>query len=222
MKKTLMCATAALALVSVSAVANADEEGWYTRADVGYTVGGLLDHDPVTQVVGSIAENSNVDDLLGGWLGAGYDFGNNFRLESTFGYRAGDLNEITASNGTQVPTLIPTSPGDGDLQVWDAMVNLLFDVPYEGGLTPYVGAGVGLARVKADVASLAVTSGGNTSSINGFSDSDTSFAYQALAGVGLAITKNLTLDLGYKYFNVDDLDFDGRDAFGASLSLIHI
>ena len=100
MKKTLMCATAAVALVSISAVANAEEEGWYTRADIGWTPFAVLDHDPaVANVVGSIADNSNVTDLLGGWLGAGYDFGNNFRLESTFGYRGGDLGDITDSNG---------------------------------------------------------------------------------------------------------------------------
>ena len=209
MKKTLMCATAAVALVSISAVANAEEEGWYTRADIGWTPFAVLDHDPaVANVVGSIADNSNVTDLLGGWLGAGYDFGNNFRLESTFGYRGGDLGDITDSNGIPATGLASINPGEGDLQIWDAMVNLLFDVPSAGRVTPYIGAGVGLANVKADVASLAVTDGVSTFATNGFSDSDTSFAYQALVGLGLAVTENLTFDLGYKWFNVDDLDFD--------------
>ena len=88
MKRTLMCATAAAALVSVGTVANADEEGWYTRADVGYTFAGNLDHDPEPGIPGTLAGDSNIPEGLGAWLGAGYDFGNAFRLELTGGYRA--------------------------------------------------------------------------------------------------------------------------------------
>jgi len=56
MKRILMCATAAAALVSVGAVANADDEGWYTRADVGYSFAGNLDHQTllITLVAGLV------------------------------------------------------------------------------------------------------------------------------------------------------------------------
>ena len=142
MKKTLMCATAAAALVSVGTVANAqdhNDEGWYTRADVGYTFAGNLDHDPEPGVIGSLAGDSNVSDLLGGWLGAGYDFGNNFRFEVTGGYRAGDLNSSLEFNG--IPTVsdgstVILNDDDGDVQVWDAMANLLYDFGTDSRVEP--------------------------------------------------------------------------------------
>ena len=173
MKKTLMCATAAAALVSVGAIANAqdDEPGWYTRADIGYTFAGNLDHDPEPGIPGSLAGDSTTDNLLGGWLGAGYDFGNDFRFEITGGYRAGDLNASSDFNGAPLGVSGDSSVeefSDANIQVWDAMANLLYDFENEGFATPYIGAGVGIAGVKADVGNLvAVSPAGAQFGING-------------------------------------------------------
>ena len=40
------------------------------------------------------------------------------------------------------------------------------------------------------------------SAVNGIDDSETAFAYQALAGFGFGLTEQLTFDLGYRYFVV--------------------
>ncbi|MEL6323939.1 MAG: outer membrane protein [Pseudomonadota bacterium] len=215
MKKTLFCATAATALVSFGPAAMA-QEGWYTRLDIGYSIAGNADYDVATPSVGSLAGNANVGDNFGVWGGAGYDFDNSFRLETTFGYRAGDTDVDPDTNGLPVLGGIQASPlnEDGNAQVWDAMANLLYDVPTQGRVTPYLGVGVGLANVKLSARNLQI----NGAAVNGFSDSDTSFAYQALAGLGFAVTDNLTLDLGYRWFNVDDLDFVGTDANGGAVA----
>ena len=42
---------------------------------------------------------------------------------------------------------------------------------------------------------------------NGFSDTAAGVAYQALLGVGFALTDRLTLDVGYKYFTAEELEF---------------
>ncbi len=47
-----------------------------------------------------------------------------------------------------------------------------------------------------------------------FTDSETAFAYQGLAGIGYSLSERLKLDLGYKYFAVEDLDFNGVGPLG--------
>ncbi|MEL7130406.1 MAG: outer membrane beta-barrel protein, partial [Pseudomonadota bacterium] len=152
MKRTLLCATAAAAIVSVTGAANADE-GWYVRADFGFSPTGNLDHDPAVDVVGTLQGDASVEENFGGWVGAGYDFGQNVRLETTFGYRAGDLDPDNGFNGLPLATASPLE--NGDVQVWDAMVNLIYDLNNESRITPYAGAGVGLAQVNAGVSNLA-------------------------------------------------------------------
>ncbi|MEO1407057.1 MAG: outer membrane beta-barrel protein, partial [Pseudomonadota bacterium] len=146
MKKQFLTASAAIALAANGGLAFADDEGWYVRADLGSVLSGILDTDPATSTAGSIAERSDVRTGFGAWIGGGYEFGDGLRLESTFGYRASDTDvssEFLGSPQTAVGPLGPLSE-DGSAQVWDAMVNLLYDVPIESPLTPYVGGGVGL------------------------------------------------------------------------------
>src|SRR3990167_187770 len=98
MKKTLMCATAAAAFASAGLTAHA--EGWYSRADLQYTFDGRLDHDAKVSGNGVIAGDSDVSDMLGADVGAGYAFDNGLRLEGVFGYRNGSLEVPTSIGGT--------------------------------------------------------------------------------------------------------------------------
>lgn len=71
------------------------------------------------------------------------------------------------------------------------MLNGYFDIPTYTPIRPYVGAGVGLARVKSRLAYLAddyVTKRRKTK-----------VAYQLMAGIGYNVTKNWTLDVGYRW-----------------------
>jgi len=71
------------------------------------------------------------------------------------------------------------------------MLNGYFDIPTYTPIRPYVGAGVGLARVKNRLY---------------FLDDDyltkkreTNIAYQLMAGIGYNVTPNWTLDVGYRW-----------------------
>jgi OmpA-OmpF porin, OOP family len=225
MKRTLMCATAAAAIVSAGQVANA-EDGWYVRGDVSYSFDGRMDYDAEKDSVGSMGGDGDIGEgLLGLGFGVGYNFGNGFRIESNLTGRSGELDPDPAINGI-IPAVnnggVETRflPGrDGSLQIYDLMFNGLYDFDTAGRWKPYLGGGVGLAQVRAkahtaeygvvdtNVTPAAFRGGG---SANGFSDEETAFAWQGLAGVGYEISDRLTLDLGYKYFNVQGLDFDGR------------
>lgn len=71
------------------------------------------------------------------------------------------------------------------------MLNGYFDLPTGTDVHPYVGAGIGLARVKnrlADLGADAVTK-----------HRETNVAYQLMAGVGYNMTRNWTLDIGYRW-----------------------
>ncbi|MGH1420432.1 MAG: outer membrane protein, partial [Hyphomonas sp.] len=175
MKKTLMCATAAAAFASVGLVAHA-EDGWYARADIQASFDGTMDQDAnFAHTAGGLTGDAAVDEQLGLNLGLGYGFDNGFRLEGVTGYRGGDL-EPDLGVSSEIAGTFPAA--SGNIQVIDLMVNGLYDFNREGTFQPYVGLGVGGARVNAKGNNRVTTNGTDLSSANGYADSDTGLAYQ--------------------------------------------
>src|SRR3546814_7967181 len=74
------------------------------------------------------------------------------------------------------------------------MANVLVDLDFGFPVIPYIGAGAGAAYVD-----------------TGFGES-TNFAYQGIAGLGYAITPNMTAFVDYRYFVVDGLQMTDEDA----------
>ena len=178
--KSRITKTVALAalMAGTAGVANATE-GWYGRADIGWSFDGTQDLD------GAAAEGTLEHD----WtehLGLGYAFQNGFRLEGELGHR---FNQVEFSG---FPTV------DADVHAWSAMANLFYDFNRGGALEPYIGIGAGAARLNTGL-----VDGGTT--IDG---EDTVIAYQALAGVAIGLTEQLDLDIGYRYFVADGAEFD--------------
>jgi outer membrane protein OmpA-like peptidoglycan-associated protein len=228
MKKTLLCASA-LAVLSMASVAVA-ETGWYGKLDLGYTFDGKSDIDitaanQAAQVGGLDASPGHSSEVTGGF-GLGYKFGNGWRVEGEIFRHATNYanGEFTAADtlGITNPVLAtrlnPANAGQanslvrlerGSATAWTAMLNGLYDFNNLGPAQPYVGAGLGLARVSGDVSSLFVRQGGTA--FNGYDDSDLSYGGQLLAGVGFKVQPQLTLDLGYRYFIAPDLEFQGRN-----------
>ncbi|MFN7164915.1 MAG: outer membrane protein, partial [Hyphomonas sp.] len=205
MKKTLMCATAAAAFASAGLTAHA--EGWYSRADLQYTFDGRADHDAVANANGKLAGDSDASELLGGDLGLGYGFSNGLRLEGVVGYRGGDLDVSPDISGALPGTTV--NP-DGTISVMDLMINGLYDFNAGGTIRPYIGVGVGGTRVRAKATNRVVGASPNLSAANGFTDTAAGLAWQGLAGIGFQLSDRLTLDLGYKYFTAEELEFDGK------------
>ena len=154
-----MCATAAAAMASAMTVANA-QDGWYGRADLGYTFDGTLDSDAERNSPLSLGGDQSVEDGFGAQLGLGYGFDNGFRLESTVGYRSTTLDVSGVINGAGVVP-VPTAPGlayqpggSGEASVYDVMFNGIYDFNAGGAIQPYLGAGIGLAKVGARATNL--------------------------------------------------------------------
>lgn len=191
MNKGIVAAVAAAALFASAAAARADDMNWnspggfYLRLDSGWSfsrdAGGDFDTD-----VG----NSYV---VGG--GAGYRFNDYLRADVTIGYRGGyDIDASQSVSGS-------TFAVNGDVSSLTGMVNAYVDVAKFGMFRPYVGGGIGVSRNK--VSNLSASYLGVTGSVN--DHSETSFAWQASAGVGVEVAPNVTVDVGYRYVDLGSM-----------------
>ncbi len=107
------------------------------------------------------------------------------RVELEYTRRSNRLDEIEFREGT--------IPAAGDLTADSLLINTFGVYRSEGLLTPYFGAGIGVARITA--ADLTVYG-------QPLADDDVLvLAYQLGAGFEVELTQSLTLDLGYRLFS---------------------
>lgn len=81
------------------------------------------------------------------------------------------------------------------------MLNTYYDIDTGTKLTPYVGAGMGLARLKSKI---------DLEDAH-YSKSKTSFAWQIGAGFSYAVTNDVSLDAGYRYTDSGDISGQSED-----------
>lgn len=167
--------------VAVPAVA-AETNGWYVGAQVG--LNRLEDADASGAAFAPVtAEFDNGYGLLGQ---VGYGFGA-FRLEGELGWRTNGVDSVGGAGGS------------GDLDAATLMANVYYDIQTGSPLTPYLGVGLGAARLSADK----ITAGG----VPLVDDSDTVFAYQGILGASYELDRNLLLKADYRYLRTEDPDF---------------
>jgi OOP family OmpA-OmpF porin len=112
-----------------------------------------------------------------------------WRFEGEFNYRRNGLSEIVSTSDPKA---------SGSTQAFTFLGNAIYDFdvsPWWRGVTPHIGAGIGLAHLSAK------------QKIAGFTlldSSDTQFAYQAIAGLRFPLTPNWALDLDYRYLAATD------------------
>ena len=206
MKRIWLCASAVLALAAAPGIVSAD--GWYGSAGTGYSIGGSVDIDSPINPTGPgqspyvIGKGAKGDGGWGGNIAIGYAFENGFRVETALG--KGNAGFKDNGNTSTV----------GNIGVWTAMVNGLYDFNRDGTVNPFLGAGVGMARVKMLAGSFDGANSASpllalsrTSSV-AVDDADTGFAWQLVAGLGLKLSERLSADVTYTYVNVADLTFD--------------
>ena len=155
----------------------------------------------------NIGSGASGDGGWGGALALGYAFANGFRTEAELGKTSADFKNN--GNGSTL----------GSSSTWSAMLNGLYDFNREGKINPFVGAGVGMARVKALASSYDQAGAANpltalaSQSAVHISDTDSAFAWQLIAGLGLKLSDQLSADLSYKWLNVPDLSFAGTGRY---------
>lgn len=106
------------------------------------------------------------------------------------------------------------APGAGRLEANTAMVDFQLDVLLAGGFTPYLGLGIGVARVKAD--NVRKTIAGTFCCTGVVSRAETDVAGQAIAGSALRVSPQLELILEFRYPTAAATEFAyGVGCFGS-------
>jgi OmpA-OmpF porin, OOP family len=200
----------ALASTAMAGPAFAKDKAWY----VGVEGGGMIVEDSTYDLGGSanaFQVNSKTGFDVDGIIG--YDLGP-VRIEGEVGYKRAENEGIQANtpiaNGTTVPAGNYRSNRSGSTDVLSFMANGLLDFGSDDGINGYVGGGVGVARVSANIWRF---NGGPVF----IDDTDTRFAWQAIAGVRMPLTSHIDAGVKYRFFNtfgVRQTDSSGVDAIG--------
>lgn len=230
--------------------------GWYIRGDVGYVLGsstsgtyrtfGDQDPDPLVTAMGYSTLNYdrfNFDTTREISGGVGYRLNSYIRGDITgalwkrnvvgtdldLGYTdsAGDLFICGDNTNPTYPTAVACRSTDTTrVSAIEIMANAYVDLGTYAGFTPYVGAGVGLTRLKFTSlrnSSVCIDASGNQ--ITGCSGptathaglDSTRLTFALMAGAAYDLTKNLKLDLGYRYSRVKGGDMFNFDAASAAV-----
>ena len=96
------------------------------------------------------------------------------------------------------------------VQTTTLMFNGYYDIAKFDRITPYVGAGVGLAHNRMDDVSFT----GNTLANVISGDSRWSLAWSLMAGVGVQVSDRATLDFGYRYIDMGKAESGTMDNLG--------
>ena len=187
-------------------------DGWYLRGFVGIGINSTynIEYLPAPANVGNgfaFDKNSNADTyFLGG--GVGYEWNNWLRFDLTAEYRA-----RTQVNARGVYDKL-TGNGDayqGYLKSWVFLGNAYVDLGTWNCFTPYVGAGIGAAYNQlADFVDMGI---GTTGAGFGRNSSEWNLAWALHAGVAYNVSKNLKVELAYRYLNLGSVT-DTIDCIG--------
>lgn len=150
---------------------------------------------------GTLQINDDVELDPGVYVGGtfGYDFGL-ARLEAEISYKESDIKAVT-DNFTATP--VHYRSVDGDLGIFAFMANAFIDLHNTTAVTPYFGGGVGVATLH-----LSETYDNNTGIRLYREDDAAAFAYQAGAGLDIALNRLISLDLAYRYFATANTKYD--------------
>ena len=176
--------------------------GYYVRLDTGFAF--AQDMDARSRNGNHITSTMGNAPLLS--AGIGYYLDSAVRIEGAVSYRSDmDIGGTDGAGNTV----------DGEADSFDAMLNIYYDIreahDWLGNdmVTPYVGAGVGLASIRtSDLA----TSGGVTEG----GDRSYNVGYALMAGIAANLSESMLFDVGYRFANLGSFDQDGRFSNGTT------
>jgi opacity protein-like surface antigen len=189
----------------------------YVRGDVGigrHDFGSFSQSELETNGGSFISQSIGDATIIGAGIGIQLD--RRFRVDLTGEYRSTAnvkaLDNLTATLADPVGALQANTLYQGNLSAYVGLLNGYIDLFNWRGFTPYVGAGIGVARLSMDdfttasSATFTETATG-TQAIqlsNGIAGSQTktNLAWALMIGTSYDLSQNAKLDLGYRYLNM--------------------
>ena len=189
--------------------------GWYLRGDIGFSnqnTKNVADTAPGAYDNVAVSQTSNFSSAGIYGVRVGYQFNNWFRADLTGEYR-GNSNfsglDVVTGTGPAVG-FVGTDTYTATKSEFLVLANAYADLGTWWCVTPFIGAGVGAARVS--ISNFTDTGyfnlggpGLNTYSFN-YADSGSrwNFAWALHAGLAYTISPGITLELAYSYVNMGD------------------
>jgi len=198
-----------------------DFGGWYLRGDIGFS------NQRVNRLNNALDANNTTSDQHLGFntagifgLGVGYKFNNWLRFDVTGEYRGN--SQFFGTDSITYPGGIGTDTYHATKSEWVALANAYVDLGTWWCMTPFVGAGVGAARVSiANFIDQGIANNG-AGALPGLALGDNvskwNLAWALHAGVAYNVSPNFTIELAYRYLNMGDgltgdlHTFDGTNA----------
>ncbi|WP_170340308.1 outer membrane protein [Ruegeria arenilitoris] len=189
--------TVVVAVSMIGAVPARAQEAPYVTGFLGITDMGDYDFDFFQTIPSVVVGQGTIttDNGVTYGLAVGLRFASNLRAEFELSYASNDAKEIGR----------PFTQYDGSFDATFGMANLWYDVPVQGRFKPYVGGGLGFARVSHD--------GQSGAGVTLVDDSDTAIAGQLGFGGRFQVGERGNIDIGYRYKTTGDLDFTTTQVF---------
>ena len=163
--------------------------GWYLRGDIGYRWNSLT----------SVVAASGFIDPIDSSSGKGVMFGLGAGIRRN--WIRGDLTLDFGAKQNYQGTAITAGDVKAKIQMDSALLNIYADLGSWYRLTPYIGAGIGAARITVSDFESAVS----PPFLGAPSRGQWNLALAAMAGTAFAISRNLQVDLGYRYLNLGNV-----------------
>lgn len=169
---------------------------------------------------GGVGVSNQYEFGFGNGIVAGYNFGDLMGGVALRGELEFNRSQFSIDTHTVGGTEISSGDSFGELRAYTGFANAFFDIDLgamsgsssDGLLSkvkPFVGGGIGYSQV--ELRKMGVSSAGVV-----MNDEDAAFAFNLSAGVGVEIFEKTTLELGYRYMSVADLEFTSNDGTTSS------
>jgi opacity protein-like surface antigen len=188
-----------------------DSSGWYLRGDIG-AMDRILSRGGrdfgSASLPPLVRARFDRDLTVGG--GVGYRLSPWFRADVTVDHRFG-----ATFNGTRFASVSNHALDRADLDATTFLVNGYVDLDLWSGITPYLGAGIGVSRNRFAAPERQTSAPDGTTIILPLtSRTENVLAWALMAGVAVELSANLKIDLGYRYTHLGNVNTrpDGPDA----------
>ncbi|MBM3488195.1 MAG: porin family protein, partial [Alphaproteobacteria bacterium] len=191
---------AAAALLALPAIAHAqgmpaqvDPHGLYIGGSVGISV----PSDSELNTPG-VSREASMESGAAIAAALGYHWGWGIKTEIEGSLRLSRLDGISGVTGAIT----------GDYDVVGIMGNIIYEPSLGWIVRPFIGGGIGYGIAQAS--NIAPVVGSRVG------DSDGGLAWQIMAGIGFNVSPEWTVQVGYRYFNMPDVDFKTDSGVGVS------